>query len=102
MTSPQFWAAVEVIIRKYGGSVTSGRRAPKHNAAVGGKDDSPHLVSLGCDVVYDDPPNQLELDALAAMFQLEVLHEGDHDHFQPADWNDRKSVYLGKGPDGGS
>lgn len=102
MTSAEFWAAVEVIIRKYGGSVTSARRAPKYNHRVGGPDDSPHLVSLGADVVYDEWPKEPELEEMATTLGLEVLHREAYDHFEPRDWNDRKSVYLGKGPDGGS
>ena len=36
-------------------SVTSWIRSQKRNEAVGGKDDSLHLVGLACDVVLEDP-----------------------------------------------
>lgn len=101
MTPVQFWSAVETLTRRYRGSVTSARRAPKHNADVGGTADSPHLVGLGADVVWDVAPPPRELEDLTRGLQLEVLHDGDHDHFQPADWNARKVFYLSTMKTGG-
>jgi hypothetical protein len=94
MSRTAFWIAVQVMLSRYKGSETSGARTPKHNEEVGGKPDSPHLVGLGQDVVWDDPPRLVELQLNAQAIHLVVIRDKDHDHFQPADWIARKEEYL--------
>ena len=94
MTRTSFWVAVQVMLSRYKGSETSGCRTPLHNEAVGGKPDSPHLIGLGQDVVWDSPPKLVELQRNAQAIHLVVLRGNGYDHFQPADWIARKDEYL--------
>lgn len=67
-------------------SVTSNARTRKRNAAVGGVDDSYHLLergALGWDLVPDNPADQEPLAAAARRCGLKALVEGDHVHLQP-------------------
>jgi hypothetical protein len=85
MTPNDFFSAVQAYCYAAGGSVTSWGRTPKHNKAVGGVDDSAHLLWTGADVVYDGGMEADPLrDRLAARLGLMLVHEGDHDHIQPA------------------
>ena len=86
MTPYEFRCAVFVYCVLTHASETQGFRTGLHNAKVGGVLHSPHLYGLGQDVVYDEPLPPLEADAVATRVGLKVIHEGDHDHLQPADW----------------
>lgn len=79
-------AALEAVVGEL--QVTSGRRSPERNKAVGGVEDSLHLVGRAVDVV---PSNGLQ--AFAVMLHApaqritarctgpeEVIDEGDHIH----------------------
>lgn len=63
-------------------SVTSWWRSHKRNKAVGGKDDSRHLVGLAVDIVLDEGQDAVAFVKLAVALGLEVLAEGDHYHVQ--------------------
>src|SRR5436309_1557143 len=100
MTPGELWCAVRIVLGCYQGSETSGSRTPLHNDTIGGKPDSPHLVGLGQDVVWDSPPKLLELQRIAQAMRVAVIRRDDHDHFQPADWTVRKEEYLANRTDG--
>lgn len=83
--------AFQMAVTKYceaaGASETSGYRTPLHNRRVGGIEESPHLLGLGRDVVYDGSEITHGMrERLAAELGLELVHESDHDHVQPAGW----------------
>ena len=83
MTPAEFADVLRAYCAATGGSITSWGRTPKRNKAVGGVDDSAHLLWTGADVVYDagmaaDPLR----DRLALRLGLKLIHEGDHDHVQ--------------------
>jgi hypothetical protein len=93
MTTGEFAEALAIVCMKHGGSVTSFGRSVKHSVAVGGFAGDPHTRWLGADVVYDRDgasgatiPNKPEVEADAKTLGLKVIHESDHDHFQPSDW----------------
>ena len=65
-----------------GASVTSWGRTRAHNAAVGGVRKSQHLAWLAADVVYDAPIPLADRQTLAALLELRLIAEGDHDHLQ--------------------
>jgi len=65
------------------GSVTSGKRSRKRNAAVGGVSNSMHLLDLAKDIVLDDRKRDRFLFArLCKRLRLWILDEGDHIHVQ--------------------
>lgn len=82
----QFAAGVYSYCLAYSASVTSWCRTPARNARVGGVLNSPHLLGLGADVVYDGSAPGEEADAYLGVHGLRRIREGDHDHLQPADW----------------
>lgn len=89
MTPHDFASALIAYCAATAASVTSWGRTPKHNAAVGGVAESAHLIWTAADVVYDangvPPPGvTAHRDALAARLGLRLIHEGNHDHVQPA------------------
>lgn len=68
-----------------GERVTSTRRTPGRNAAVGGVPNSYHLSGKARDSV---PPPGMSMSAYAAELrrmnpQYEVINEGDHVHIEP-------------------
>jgi hypothetical protein len=68
-----------------GEQVTSTRRSPSRNRAVGGVANSYHLTGQARDSV---PPPGMSMSAYAAELQrrnphLEVINEGDHVHMEP-------------------
>lgn len=63
-------------------SVTSWLRSRKHNAQVGGVDDSRHLLGLAVDIVLDDMNERFSLQEKAKQLGLQVIIEGDHLHVQ--------------------
>jgi hypothetical protein len=74
---------VEWVCRTYAGSVTSWWRSPRRNLAKGGVHDSLHVSGEAADVVYDgEPPHVGDLEMVAAAYFVEVVREGDHDHFE--------------------
>ncbi len=83
MTPADFAIRVMQYCRSNTGSVTSWGRTAAHNARVGGIPDSPHLVWLGADVVYDYRPLLAVARASARELGLAVIHEPTHDHLQP-------------------
>ena len=86
MTPDAFATAVRTLCQTYGGSVTSWGRTIAHNAAVGGVKGSAHTWWVGADVVWDSIPTpSMAQEAFTA--GLRVIHERDHDHFQPLDWH---------------
>lgn len=68
-----------------GEQVTSTRRSPARNRAVGGVPNSYHLSGQARDSV---PPRGMDMAAYAAALKmlnpdLEVINEGDHVHMEP-------------------
>jgi hypothetical protein len=82
MTPAQFHDALREYCHVTSASTTSGGRTRQHNRAVGGVEDSAHLIWMAEDVVYDhdDPPAWRE--RMAQRLGLTLIHEGDHDHVQ--------------------
>ena len=110
MTTGEFAEAVKAIVAPLGGSVTSFGRSPEHSLAIGSTKTSPHVAWLGMDVIYDynvegyrgphtTRPNRPGSEGhqkytkqtpisckLCSTWNLKVLHEVDHEHFQPREW----------------
>lgn len=68
-----------------GETVTSTRRSPAHNKAVGGVPNSYHLTGRARDSV---PPPGMSMNEYARRLQalnpgLEVINEGNHVHMEP-------------------
>jgi len=63
-------------------SVTSGKRSPGRNEAVGGVANSLHLGDLARDVVLDDTNHVTQFVALAKRLGMWTLVEHDHVHVQ--------------------
>jgi hypothetical protein len=69
--------------RKWG-IVTSVRRSPEHNRAVGGAENSFHLRGRAVDIARRPGVRHTEIDAAyrkAGYVLVESLDEGDHSHF---------------------
>ena len=77
-----FLLHVHTIAGAFGGSVTSWLRSTKHNAAVGGKLGSLHLVGLAVDLIFDDPAQKAHAAHYFARAGLWTINEGDHLHVQ--------------------
>ncbi len=86
MTPDEFGRRVRRYCAEFRGSVTSWGRTSRHNAAVHGAADSPHLVWLGADVVLDLPVAFGLRRDYATALELRLLPEAEHDHLQPAGW----------------
>lgn len=86
MTADTFAVKVMAYCNGFQASVTSWGRTVKRNLAVGGVARSPHLLWLGCDVVYDHPQELEACEEFARSIGLRVIREKDHDHLQPLDW----------------
>lgn len=86
MTRGVFGATMLSVCDHFGASITSWQRTVRHNATVGGVANSPHLVGVGVDVVYDQVPELDQVIDFIRPLGLAVIREADHDHFQPADW----------------
>ena len=66
------------------GRVTSTRRSPAHNRAVGGVRNSYHLIGRAIDVVPRAGVRHTDIETElrnAGFYLLESLDEGDHSHF---------------------
>ena len=86
MTPVEFAINVMTYCYRFDASITSYLRTTRHNASVGGVSNSPHLLGLGADVVYDKEVPLEDRKKTAAALRLLVIPEGDHDHLQPVDW----------------
>jgi hypothetical protein len=63
--------------------ISSGYRTANHNAAVGGKPASLHLVGRAADLVFGDPLNRARVvEWLLRDPRVVVIDEGDHVHVQ--------------------
>lgn len=91
MSHAQFCTAVERFQQLFPGGVkNSGWRGDKHNAAVGGGDDSKHLAGtplkpIACDIDYNpDPPDavQLQMEHAARILGLWGIYHKGHQHLQ--------------------
>lgn len=87
-----FAAAVVKVRRKYQAKITSWGRSDVF--AIGFKDD-PHTWDLAVDMLYPSGPNRpgsVDHPRLphscphCSEEGLKVIHEKDHDHYQPADF----------------
>ena len=83
MDTIRFAAALIAYCYATRASVTSWGRTAQRNAAVGGHENSWHLVFLAADVVYDVPVPEDKARLLAGRHGLRLVREGDHDHLQP-------------------
>jgi hypothetical protein len=77
-------SAVIFLCFKHDGSLSSWGRTERHNKAVGGVDNSYHLMWMGVDVVLDVPGKNIYFEEDAEKFCLKAIWEGDHYHLQPA------------------
>lgn len=84
MTPAEFASALMAYAAATRGSVTSWGRTVMHNRDVGGVPDSAHLLWVGADVTYDNDDAPSWREAIAKRVGLHLVHEGDHDHVQPA------------------
>ena len=64
-------------------SVTSWFRSLPHNTAVGGSENSFHLIGMGSDIVLDKFEDTVAFVRRATGLGFSVLNEGDHLHLQP-------------------
>jgi len=63
--------------------VTSWWRTEQHNREVGGLPNSKHLTGDAIDVVWQDAqPDPGALLRMCARYELRLVREGDHEHFQ--------------------
>jgi hypothetical protein len=100
MSIEEFARAVVAYRRKYRASTTRWGSSDQHEQSLhGGIIDGPHGWDLACDFVYDGPhgdlPNRIGSEAhnrsphscmICSEFGLKIIHEGSHDHAQPADF----------------
>ena len=77
-----FLLHVHTVTGTFHGSVTSWLRSTKHNAAVGGKPGSLHLLGLAVDLIFDDPDEKAQAAHSFARAGLWTINEGDHLHVQ--------------------
>lgn len=83
MQEPTFWLTVFAVCKRFGGSITSAHRTPRHNAAVGGAPNSQHLGYKAADIVWDHPTDRTlaEAEFRAAGFWLEPIADApNHTH----------------------
>ena len=87
-----FATAVVKVRRKYQGKITSWGRSSFFEI---GFPDDPHEWDLAVDMVYPGGPNRLgsrdhpkypHSCPLCSEEGLKVIHEKDHDHYQPSDF----------------
>lgn len=84
MTPLEFHSALMAFAYRTRASVTSYGRTESRNAAVGGVNNSYHLLWMAADVVYDNPAPPPEVrQRTGTQLGLKVVLEGDHDHLQP-------------------
>lgn len=67
---------------RYGATVTSWKRTPARNAAVGGRADSFHLEGLAADLETDDSSRAPALVKEARARGLDAVDEGGHVHIE--------------------
>lgn len=77
-----FAPIVQAILDIPGTRLTSGRRSPAQNAAVGGVPNSQHLRGSAADIVATTPDQKNRIRTIARGYGLEVIDEGDHLHIE--------------------
>ena len=82
MTHHDYTDCILCLATRYDFSVTSWGRTAKHNADVGGKPNTRHLLFLAVDIVLDDATEIGLLTADATRMGLTVVDEADHIHIQ--------------------
>lgn len=82
MTRLVFLAKIEEMHELFKFSETSGWRTEKHNKAVGGVENSKHLLGLAVDCVLDNPADEKAFCDIAKAKGLAFNPEGDHIHLQ--------------------
>jgi hypothetical protein len=84
MNAVDFANSVMTLALKWNLSVTSWGRTRNRNSAVGGVDNSYHILWLGCDVVFDGVMQKdLAFEKDASFVGLQALWEANHYHLQP-------------------
>ena len=84
MNSIDFAQNVITLALKWNMSVTSWGRTRNRNTAVGGVEDSYHILWLGCDVVFDGVTQKdIKFEHDAGSVGLVALWEANHYHLQP-------------------
>lgn len=78
-----FITRVAIICAKHRGSVSSWGRTLKHNKAVGGLDNSLHMLWLGCDIVLDEMKKNTEFEKDAGTMGMIAYFGKDHYHLEP-------------------
>lgn len=82
----------------FSASETSGMRTIEHNRAVGGKLGGPHPAGVAVDVTYDGSRPGDEADRWLRARGVRRFPEADHDHLQPADWQNSVDLALERRP----
>ena len=80
------------ILDKFLGSITSWKRSPAHNKAVGGVADSWHLQGLAMDVVFDNRGDYKEFAKACGDAGLHAWIESDHVHVQAPPLREKQKV----------
>lgn len=75
-------------------SESSGYRTIEHNRAVGGTTGGPHIAGVAVDVVYDGSRPGPEADRWLRARGVRRFPEADHDHLQPASWQNSVELAL--------
>jgi len=95
VTVGEFGEAAACLRRLYGAFETSGGRTDARSIAKGGFAGDPHSWDLGRDWEYATGPNRPGSEGhlrsphscpICSTPLLKLIHEGTHDHLQPADF----------------
>jgi hypothetical protein len=85
MTVTDFASAIIAFRDQTGASVVSWGRTITLNRRYRATPNSPHLVDLAVDVVYDKPMSLRVVRAFADALGLILRRESHHDHLEPFD-----------------
>ena len=82
MTPLDFHQLMILLSTRFAFSVTSEYRTAKHNAEVGGVEETRHRVWMAKDIVLDNSAEEFAFTKEAKRQGLVVVAEGDHLHVQ--------------------
>ncbi len=76
--------------------ITSGLRTPEHNKAVGGKENSAHLIGLGADIQCNNSYNRFKIvKALILIGFKRIEIAKGHIHVDIDDSKEQEVIFLG-------